>query len=409
MKLISPSLVPVVARATLKRAAIIVLLGSGFVLQSAASVEEKSEEETGIHPYASAGMAWDTNLFRVENSAEAQDQLGASSMSDRYATLGAGVKTVLAVSRQRFLINGRVYNYNYDRFTTLDHTGGEAQALWEWVRGDLWSGNLGYAFNRRLRSFAYTTDTQKDLRTENNVFGKADRWLTDRWRLGVLGNWSNIAFDESNSLDRNKQLGGIGIDYVTLLGNSVGFQSAITNADYYNKHSNDYKEYTVGPTADWQVAGKTRLRAEANYISRKYDDNSAAGQEDVNGFAGRLTAIWIPGESNSIRAAVYRKITNFGDEVESYAVVHGVSIEPTWQVTSKTTLRALVDSERRDYKGNTSPQREDDLNSVGVWLDWKLYRNVGLSLGYTEENRTSNRANEGYDFRNMQVQLVAGF
>lgn len=395
----------VIARATSNRAAIIAALWSCFALQPAAGVEVGAEILKGIHPYVSAGMTWDTNLFRVADSTEL---VGTSEMSDRYATLEAGVKTGLAVSRQNFLINGRIYNYNYEH-SNLDHSGGDAQALWEWTRGDLLSGNLGYEYERKLRSFTYRTTSQKELRAENKVFGKADRWLTDRWRLGVLGNWSNIGFDVTKTLDRDRQQVGFGIDYVTPIGNSVGFQTTIANADYYKAHYNDYKEYAAGPAVDWQVTGKTKLHAEASYTSRKYADNSVAGQQDVTGFVGRLAAVWKVDDERKIKLAVYRNINNIGDEVDTYAVIHGASIEPVWQLTGKLSLRGLLDSQRHDFKGSSVPQREDKLNSAGAWLDWKLYRNVGLALGYNTEKRTSNYSAQEYKFQVMQAQLVAGF
>jgi exopolysaccharide biosynthesis operon protein EpsL len=389
---------------------------AGLVLQAGASAADLARTLQKIHPYVATGMTWDTNLFRVEDNDQAKLLLGTRSKNDRYLTLETGFDTELAVSRQRFLLDGRIHRDKYNRFDELDYTGGDARALWKWVRGKLWSGDLGYKYRRSLRSFANQTVPKKDIREEHRVFGKADRWLTDRWRAGVLGNWSEVDFDETDTLKRSRGEGGVGIDYVTQAGNSVGFQSTYTNADFDNARSNDYSQYQLGPRMDWRPTGKTRIQAKAGYTNRSFDDNSSPrGQKDYDGFTGRLTAIVSAAESRRIEASVYREISNLGDEISNYAVIHGVSLEPVWQVTGKIALRALGEYEQRDFKGDRGrstldlDQREDDVYTAGIWLDWRPYRIITASIGYQAGKRDSNRDFEEYNYESVEARLTAGF
>ena len=281
------------------------------------------------------------------------------------------------------------------------------------TRGDLWNGNLGYTYRRSLRSFSNQTVIQKDIRTENKILGSVNRWLTDRWRAGLRGDWADIDFSDANSLDRERQLVGASVDYVTVIGNSLGFETEYANADYDNAVNNDYGEFYAGPTAFWKVTGKTTLQGRAGYTSRNFDDNSR--QRDYDGLTGRVTMIWKAHRDSGVRAAVYREVSNLDDEIAEYAEIHGIRVEPTWQVLNKTVLRGVAGYEDRNFKGEKKgasgsklDQREDDVYNAGVWIDWNPYRKVDLSVGYDFEKRDSNRNNEDYSSQAVRAWVSVG-
>jgi len=387
------------------------LLAASLITCAPAQAEDWLSTVKSLNPYVAAGYTYDSNLFRLESQDEAKEQIGTSSRDERYTTLEAGFNTDIAVSRQRFLINGRVHHNKYNDFDKLDYNGGDAGALWEWTRGSLWDGDLGYSYRRTLRSFANQTVPQKDIRTENKILGSANRWLTDRWRAGVHGDWSDIDFSDANNLDRQRQLGGVSIDYVAITGNSVGFETEYANADYDNSSQNDYDEVYAGPTAFWKVTGKTTLLAKAGYTSRNFDDSTR--QKDYDGFTGRVTMNWKAHKDSGVKAAVYREISNLDDEIADYAEIHGIRVEPTWQILNKTVLRGLAEYEDRNFKGDREnpgnlDQREDDVYTAGLWIDWNPYRKVDLSVGYDYEKRDSNRDGEEYSSQAVRARVSVG-
>lgn len=362
--------------------------------------EEWLDVVKGLHPYASIAATHDSNLLRLSRNAG----------SDTYSTLEAGFSTDFDVSRQRFLIDGRIYRNDYDRFSQFDYTGGHALALWKWIYGRPWKGELGFKYDRRLRDLANQLIPAKDLIDRSRFFGEADRWLNERWLLGMRANWTNVSFSERADLDKRLLGGGIDLDYVSRAGNSVGLESNYTDAHFSDASRRDYREWFLGPNVDWQITGKTRLSATAGYLQRDHDTTS---ERDFQGPVGRLTAVWEATGKTLVSASVWREISNLKDEVANYAIIDGISLEPTWALSAKTALRAAASYEQRDFEGSQPDienieERMDDIYSVELWLDWDFLRNGRLSLGYRAENRDSTRTLQEYDYRYVRAQLRLG-
>ncbi len=246
---------------------------------SEAQTDQWLETVRGIHPYAAVSVATDSNLLR--NPDFLNDD------SDQYVTLEAGFDTELRLSRQRFLIDGRIYRTSYDRFGEFDHTGGDARLLWNWVAGSLWEDTLGYSYDRSMRDFTTELVPTNDMRNRNKVFGSANRWLTPRWRMGAQADWSDISFTENDFL--NKDVFGLGanLDYVSKANNSLGFKVEVSSSQFTNRDDRDYNDLTLGPTADWKVTGKTRIKADLGYEARRYDDLTKRLPTDSSGAFGQ--------------------------------------------------------------------------------------------------------------------------
>ncbi len=393
-----------------------VLLTQGAALWSAAVQADLAELARILHPYAALTVSHDDNLFRVEGDSQALALLGDTKQSDAYTTLEAGFNTQMNVSQQRYLFEGNLVRNTYNHFDGLDHTGGNFQGTWQWKHGDLWGGEIGYLYNRRIRKFEnQTTTPQNDMREENKVFADVDRWVTDRWRLGVLGSWSDVSFTESPTLNRERLQGGVGLDYVSAQGNWLGIHTNYIDADFYDAPNNNFQEFQVGPEAFWQLTGKTRLRFKAGYQSREFDDNSATGQADYDGIYAQAVGILKASNRLKINASVYREVSNLADDIAEYAVVQGFRVEPVWKYTSKISLRASLGYEVRDFQGedptniSVLPDREDDVTAAAVWVDWMPNRAVVLSVGYDTGKRDSNRVDEDYRYESLQLRVKAGF
>lgn len=375
----------------------------------------------GLHPYAFVGLTYDSNLLLVSDSpvakAALQEFIGTGETSDWYSTLGAGFDSEITKGQQRFLFNGQIYRNSYDRFNELDFTGGDARAQWKWAAGRLWSGTLGYDFSRSLKSFANQDIPERDVINRNRVYGDANRWISERWRVGASADWTDIAFSSNTTQDRNLYGGGLGLDYVTLAGNSVGLEARVVDARFKNVPARDYTKLDVGPVADWRVTGTTRLRAAAGYARQTYDKTP---ERDYDGPVGRLTAIWDATGKTRITSEIWRDISSLGDEIATYAIVDGISIEPQWAITPKTLLKAFAGYERRDFSGSrdlpdgipgnlpVDGDRVDDVYTYLVGAEWKIRENVILSVEYNAGNRDSTRALQDYDYQAIQGQLRVG-
>ena len=110
---------------------------------------------------------------------------------------------------------------------------------------------------------------------------------------------------------------------------------------------------------------------------------------------------------NTVRAEAYRDLSNLGDEVAEYAVVNGVSIEPSWTLTETVNLRVNASYETRDFRvDQLESDREDDVYTAGAFVDWDINRNIALSLGVDGQRRSSTRELQDFEFNRFQVQIV---
>jgi hypothetical protein len=358
-----------------------------------------------LKPYAAISYTYDSNLLR--------NPPGLDDSSDRYTVLEAGVDTELKINRQRFLVDAKVLPTYYDRFSQFDYTGANARLDWKWIVGDLWEGDLGYSYTRALRGFANQLLPIKDIQNRHRFFGGANRWLTNRWRAGVETDWTDVSFSENKLLDRTTLGLGTKLEYVSAEDNAVGIQVAYANAQYSNVSNRDYEDLSAGPTLDWRPTTKTRIQANIGYESRTYD---VLSDRDFSGMVGRVSALWKATGKTRVTFSAYRDLSNLADEVSNYAVIDGVKIEPTWDVTGKTTIRGVAGFERRDFKGADDlvltdldlTDRQDDVTLFELWMDWNARRNILFSLGYGSESRDSTRAIWNYDAEFIQARFSIG-
>jgi hypothetical protein len=393
------------------------LLLVGFeAYPSSAMAELPLETLKGLHPYATVAVAYDTNPLRRSDEASRVPATVPSALyqpeAETSTTLAAGFDTQINLGRQNLFLNARIYQVLYDKLAEYDNTGGDAAIRWQWVAGSLWEGNLGYTFVRRQRDFANENVPTNDMIDRNRVYATVRRLLSPRWRLGGLANLNTTAFDEN--VDLNQTLFGIGVNlnYVSLAGSVFGIETRYSEGHYWNVEDRDYAQVNIGPTAEWKPTVKTLIKGNIEYETFRHE---VLSERDFEGLVGRIRATWQITGKTSIDALVWRDFSNLEDESVSFAIVDGISLEPTWRISTKTTLRVLASFQRQDYQSfqtsddvSENDSRVDDVTTVGIWWDWKWKTNVGLSLGYSLGSRESTRLLKDYDFQNVQLALTIG-
>lgn len=379
-----------------------------------------------LKPYADAGVSFDSNFFRLPRQIVANNLYdGQGTPSDMYYTLRAGLDGELDVSRQNFIIQGEVFREIFDDFSEQSYTGGTANLLWNWSLADRWTGELGYGYDRARQGYENQTirsgnpaqpfrRKRFDVRSRQNLIGRANYELTPDWTVYVNTKLSDIRFREQSQLDLQRTMAGAGVDYMTVAGNRIGFNAEVVDGDFEQDAQPDFDEFNFGPTANWEVSGRTRLRGRIAYTSRDFSDPE---QEDFDGITWRLTLARDPGELTNTEFSIYRNISTLNDDISNYAVVDGISVAPVWRLSGKTLARFQASYEVRDFRGvgNLNPQaiglsgREDKVGSVGATLEWEATRAITLSLGYTYEDRSSTREIEEYDYSLIELRVRGGF
>jgi len=254
-----------------------------------------------------------------------------------------------------------------------------------------------------------------DIRTRQNLRFQADYWVTRDWKAHVRGKLTDVSFNQRKQLDVERRTVGFGIDYLNEIGNRLGVDADIVRGRYdicktmMTCRQADYDEYNFGPTANWKVTGKTRLRGRVRYTSRDYE---GPGQVDFDGVTWRLTLVRNPEEPSNTEFAIYREISTLNDTISNYAVIDGVSGTGVWQLTGKIFLNGLVQYEERDFKGSgalNQALREDKVKTAQAGVSWEINRILTLSGAFTYEDRTSNRNLEEYDYNLLEIRIQGGF
>jgi hypothetical protein len=368
----------------------------------AADEETMGRALDALNPYASIGYGYDSNLFRYDDDVEAVP----GGRSDQFATLSAGFESNLQLSQQKLELSGEISHTLFNDHDDLDYTGGKAATILHWSAGEALTGDLGYRFRRSLRDFANESnlDKRQDIRTEHELLAAADFDLPGPWKTGVRGAFSDIAFSDSNTLDMQRARLGASVGYVSTAGSTIGLDAEFVNGDYDTNPLANFDEYTVGPTLEWQLTTRTQLQAKVGFTSR---DNESPTRADYEGITGRVTLNMAENESNQFKAQAWRDLSNLGDEIAEYAVVNGISIEPSWKLTEKLALRINASYENRDFQVDPlQSDRQDDVVIAGAFVDWEVTRIIKVSAGVDTERRSSSRALQDYDFNRFQIQLT---
>jgi len=358
-------------------------------------------------PYIYVRALRDSNIFRTPDNEE----------DDTVGHFGAGLKSDLKLSRQHLLFEGLVDRAQYDNFDNLDHTRVDGTATWAWQAGNLWSGDLGYEYNREMSSFNEQFVREKDMRTTKTGFFEAGYQLHPDWRIAGGADYSDVSYQERKRLDRETTAAQFDVQYRNTLNTRVGTRVRYTKNDLQEINvdgvllDNDYEEVTVSGLFFWEATGKSALEASLGYTDLSYDE---LDDRDYQGFSGRVIYLWALTEKTKVDFDVWQETSSLNNEITSYVLTKGISIQPTWSVTPMITLEGEISYKNDDFKSINelrSPlglqRRDDDTWRSSVTARWNPRRFLNFSLGYIRKVRDSSISNR--DYTNNQVNAKVRF
>jgi len=395
-----------------ERALIFAILLAGLLFAHASSAA--ADFFKALHPYAELGIAHDSNVFRVQEPAQAGGLIDGTQTSDTYWIAEAGFDGELTHKKQLFLLNGRVFHNDYEQFNEVDFTGGEARVAWDWVAGSHWNGEVGYEFKRALRDFANQLTPHIDVSSSNAFNGAVTRQLSNRWRLTVDGKLTDTSFSENPNLDLQRIGSGLSIAYVSRQNNSLSLDATYSTKESNGTANLDYTELVIGPVMDWRPREESHIRATFGYAQRDQDNPAI---DDFSGFVGRMTGTWDTEGASNIRFSLWREISTFGDEIATYAIVDGVRLDPTFRFGNHAYVSLGIGYEQRDFRGEPEgpplpgpglAPRDDDVLFGTVRLEWKFTENSHIACEFRTEDRQSTRAGKDYDFDSIGLSFRVG-
>lgn len=355
-----------------------------------------------FRPYVAARITWDDNVFRSELRPE----------KDVITRIGAGVDLNMPISRQQVLATARAEQVLYDTNDSLDHQDVEGRALWNWVVGSRFSGDLGYRYLRTIASFEETGGRTKNNQTDTRAFGTANFLLTPDWEL--VGSYAAETSRIEERPEVDNDTGNLAGEIRWALGprTRIGGRLSQTTADFLYLEdingvlvSNDYTAYNASGTFYWQSTGKSALTARIGYTSVEHE---AITSRDVSGRAYRGDYFWSITAATDINFSAWRDASN-RDEVSGVVVTQGVEIRPRWRMTELLELSATALYEQVDFKGEVNyivelgETRKDDLAKLTMALGYDITRMSDLALSYTWTDRESNNPGSSYTYNALTL------
>ncbi len=360
-----------------------------------------------FEPYVFAKGLYDSNLFRRSSDEE----------SDTIWHLGAGFESDYKISRQHLVLDIELDRSLYNTNDQLDNTRIDGRGAWEWQAGNLWSGNLGYDYDKSLTSFNERIIPDRDMRTTQTAFFDAGYELHPDWRLVGGVDLVDVSYEERTQLDRQATSGLLEVQYRNTLNTRVGLRGKFSAYELNDTEigdvsiSNDYDLTELSGVFYWEGSAKSALELRLGYTDVSYDELS---ERDFDGVSGRLIYHWLLTGKTKLDIAAWREPSTLNDEILDYVLSQGVSIKPIWEATPVITIRGELAYENDDFKARNNvfdalgeSERDDDILLFSIRGNWEPRRYLDVSIGYRFEDRDSTI--DIRDFKDHQVDARVQF
>ena len=414
---------PTMAR-TLRRRTLCLAAASTALCNVAAAAQPEPEEE---HLFISEQFVYDDNLFRASETDDPDaipgdptdpGVIGQERSREDYSnrvTLGLGDD--MQFGRQTLKLRGRVHDVRFDENDYLDHTAGDASALFDFRVLSNWSGRLSGTYNRTLADFANTLGTEKDLIETTNYNAALRYAIGPRWSISANAGRIETEHDLSTRQQENLEadLGRVSIDYLTPSFHAFGVEYRYVDAKFPNaildpnSFSSDYEENAALARFTYTATVRTQIRLSGGYVERERPDTD---EGNYSGNVWRAEIDWKPREKFSTLFAAWRELRAYTDIESDYFVSDGFSLGPTWSPVEKITLALSVLYEEQEYLGSrvldleiTDAPRNDDVLTGLATFTYRPRDNLAFELSYRGSDRDSNRINRRYDAQTAGISI----
>ena len=365
-----------------------------------------------LHPFELRllnATTWDANVFRLPAGApEPQLAQGHAGKADRFNALTFGLRFDKSYSQQHFVVDLSRTETRYHKFTSLDRNALNNHAQWDWRLGSRVSGTLSADRTESVVGFDDSAGL-KNIVTDTATRGfTVDGWLTGGWHLqGGLSEFerkTSGTFAAAPSITQSSA--ELGVNYIARSGSAATFTSRSRRGsntgqavDLVNFIDSGFTMRENELKATWIASAASTLNGRLTRIERRHEH---VPQRDFSRYAGELGYAWTPTGKLSFIASARRNVLPWtADTTASFRIDDTLSIAPSWQIASHTTLRMSASRLSSSFLGPVAPVagplRRDVLRSVLVGADWLPHRSVKLSATLRRDHRFSTEAALQYD------------
>lgn len=372
-----------------------------------------------VKPFISTNINYDDNVFRFSSPEQAKAAFGSSATSDVVKRLEAGVNINLRLSRQIVTLSSSINESRYNRFEILDNTGKSNRLAWNWRVGSDFYGELSISENEAIAGFTEIRQPIKNLRTSTRERASVNWNFLSNWTVNATREHAKSENDLVNfiALDREEDVYETGLRYQNPSGTQLGLAYRVAESKFPNRtgfpqlvfgDESTQKEFAV--TAAWLPSPKTRISTRLAHVSL---DTKNLPQREFSGFSQRWNLDHSLTSKANINLTAYQEVSPVDDVLSTYVKTKGFSVNPVWNITSNTALRAGIGYEQRDYLGSSlilgTENRNDDSTMANLALIYSPTDKSVVQLQYQGEKRSSNIEDLGYEFNSINFLLRYDF
>lgn len=352
-----------------------------------------------VNYVATAGINYDSNVFRLPSWADPQTVLGKPGKSDAIRLISAGINIDKKYANQELILGANVTNNSYNTFSNLDYNGTTYKAAANWSLTSRLNGALSADRTQTLTNPADIQTNTRNLNTVDNQRLNADWWFQSDWHLvaGAGNSGTTSTVTTINSLSTTTRTTELGLKYlpstessVTVTTRNIRGTNDNTGPDYLLLVDSGYTEKQLALQASWLLTGKSALTGNLVRVKHQYPVFS---QRDYTSTQGDVSGIWSISDKTRLVASLSRSTSSWYDTYSSYIVTDTVSLAPSWQISARTGMHMALSRSRSDYLGqivaNVSARR-DDNQSIEIGLAWSPQRSVSFSAMLQRTWRASN-------------------
>jgi hypothetical protein len=309
--------------------------------------------------------------------------------SDTYFAYGAAFDGSYLFGKQELYASGSTKEYDYQRFTELDHNDYRIDIGLNWKLSDFLDGKLDALRSHYMAPFFDLSGSELSLSlvTEQRETARVGIKLSSDWRLEGTAFTSKIdqPIPGAPNLQLTQTSGMTSIEYLGIGALTSGFTATYLTGEYSGTNGivdPSYSQVTAALIADY-YSGRTTFEGQVGYSRR----NSATGIDNTSGLTGLLDLKYQATRKTVFLAKIDRTINSYflnaGSEIDTDA-----SASVNWQATYKLSVAGGYTFSYRNYPGQgnnpVGSDRVDIQETINLsllyqpqrWLQIGPYANV---------------------------------
>lgn len=334
------------------------------------------------------GSWYDSNVFRIADHADTQQQLGSDHRNDYVWQPKVSGHFDTDISRQNFFVDGSLFSRSYQKHSNLNYIGSDNLVGWNWAIGSDWSGVIKYGVVRDLSSFEDIATAQRDMRTANNVSGELIYKLTSHWQFLADGALDHENHSVSNELDlKNTSIGG-GIQYLTDKGSAIVFRHDHSDINYEHDYfiwradTRGYQQNADQIIVTWPVTNKLKTTVNVGNVRWHYDTDNSNHSSSFGG----ISSNWNVTEKTMLSVAYNRQLSVPSQSLDT-SMSNAYSMTASWLASTKLQFDASHKLTKQDYTGTNS--RTDDTKIYRLSCSWMPLLNWKTAAYWQTQTRDS--------------------